>query len=78
MQQVPIIGAPMIKGWFVTLLIQCNCEGKEPFFFGGQYGAQGQCPACKKVYLLQGIDSSIPGQMNFQLALGIPVSDYKT
>jgi hypothetical protein len=62
---IPVVGQPFtIKGWFPTVLLVCNCRGKEPIMI--PRGAGGQCPSCKRVYTIQQIHT--PG---IQFGIGI-------
>lgn len=69
---IPIVGLPFVlEAWFVQILITCKCESPKPVLIVGQPGsAAGQCPSCKKGYVLQaiGIDPKT-GQPHFQVAM---------
>lgn len=66
--QIPIIGQPFaIRGWFPTVLLVCNCAGKEPVMV--PRGAAAQCPSCKKLYTIQQIAMTPDGNINFGIGV---------
>jgi hypothetical protein len=70
---VPIVGQPFaIRGWFPTVLLQCNCSAAHEAIMIPR-GAAGQCPACKKVYAIQQVVMTPDGQITF--GIGIMVAD---
>lgn len=72
---VPIIGQPFsIHGWFVTVVLQCKCGQREPVLVAGKIGAQGQCPACQRVFIIQAVASRPNGQLEFSIAMAVPKS----
>lgn len=67
-KEVPIIGQPFtLKNFFVTLQILCNCEDKEPVLLVGN--GIGKCPACDRMFQLQGIKADQRGQLQFAIGL---------
>lgn len=68
---LPIIGQPFtIKNWFPTVLLVCNCEGKEPVMV--PRGGAAQCPACKKIYSIQQVAMTPDGNVNFGIGVMTP------
>lgn len=68
---LPIVGQPFtIKGWFPTVMLVCNCEGKEPVMV--PRGAAAQCPACKKLYTIQQLAFTPDGNVNFGIGIMTP------
>lgn len=64
---ISIVGQPFtIKGWFPTVLLVCNCEGKEPVMV--PRGGAAMCPACKKIYSIQ----AVRGDVNFGIGVMSP------
>lgn len=69
--EIPIVGQPFtIKGWFPTVLLVCNCEGKEPVMLPRGGGAQ--CPSCKKVFTIQSVQFSPDGNVGFGIGMMQP------
>lgn len=63
---IPLVGQPFtIKGWFPTVLLTCNCEGKEPVMI--PRGGAAQCPACKNIYTIRQIQA--PAGVNFGIGV---------
>jgi hypothetical protein len=53
-ENIPIVGQPfLIKGWYPTVLLVCNCEAREALML--PRGAAVQCPGCKRLYTIQQI-----------------------
>lgn len=51
---LPIVGQPCaFKGYFGTVMIQCNCELKTPLMIVAQSVVQ--CPGCQRKYTVNGI-----------------------
>ncbi len=73
LNELPIIGLPYaIKGWFLTLNLVCNCDAKEPIMVVGSLGAVAKCPACNRVFQVQGAQSDAANnRMSFQIAVGM-------
>jgi hypothetical protein len=68
---IPIIGQPFeIRGWFPTVLLVCNCDGKHPVMI--PRGAAAQCPSCKKLYTIQQIAFTPDGNVNFGIGMMTP------
>lgn len=66
--QVPIVGQPFtLKNYFVTVQIVCNCVGKEPVLLAAH--TPGQCPACHRVFQLQGLKPDPTGQLQFVIGI---------
>lgn len=75
-QGIPIIGQPFeLKNWFLTTLLQCNCEAKAPVLLVGAIGAKAACPACKKIFVLQGFSGEPPAKLTINIGLALPVAD---
>lgn len=67
-KNIPIIGQPFtLKNFFTTVQIVCNCEGKEPVLLVGN--GFGRCPACARVFQLQGIRANPKGGLEFAIGL---------
>lgn len=70
-KHLPIIGQLFtLKNFFVTVQIQCNCEAKEPVLLVGN--GLSQCPACKRIFQMQGIQPGANGQLSFAIGLVVP------
>lgn len=68
---IAIIGAPFtIKSWFPTVLLVCNCEGKEPVMI--PRGGAAPCPACKRLYTIQQVVFTPDGNVNFGIGMMSP------
>lgn len=68
---LPIIGQPFtIKAWFPTVMLVCNCEGKEPVMV--PRGGAAPCPACKKLYSIQQVAMTPDGNVNFGIGVMTP------
>lgn len=68
---VPIIGQPFtIKSWFPTVMLVCNCEGKEPVMI--PRGGAAPCPACKKLYSIQQVQFTPDGGVQFGIGVMTP------
>lgn len=52
---IPIVGQPVtVKGFVPTVMLQCNCDAKEPMLAVG-VGGLCRCPACQRTFRLQDI-----------------------
>jgi hypothetical protein len=70
-RDVPIIGQPFtIKGWLPTVLIVCNCEGKEPLLI--QRSSPTVCPTCKRTFTV----AQVVGQVNFGIGVAAPEPEH--
>lgn len=68
---IPIVGQPFtIKAWFPTVMLVCNCEGKQPVMI--PRGAAAQCPSCKKLYTIQQLAFTPEGNVNFGIGVMTP------
>lgn len=68
---VPILGQPFVlKGWFPTIQLVCNCGAHEPVLIVGGPGSAGHCPACKKAFVYQGLQMD-PVTQQLQLNIGM-------
>lgn len=66
---IPILGQPfVIKGWFPTVLLGCNCGAHEAVMV--PRGGASQCPACKRVFSIQ--QMVITGQVQFGIGVAAP------
>lgn len=78
---IPIIGQPFeLKLWFVQLLVTCKCADPQPVLIVGiPGGAQGQCSACHRVFVLQslGVDPAT-GNPQFNLGMGYATDAQET
>ena len=65
---VPIIGQPFtVKTWVATVVIVCNCPGKEPVLLAGD--SVGTCSACQQAFQLHGLQiDPNTGKVGFQVA----------
>jgi hypothetical protein len=68
MSSIPIIGAPKLGAWFVTVNIVCPCG--QTVMLTGKPGVIGVC-ACKKAYRLNGLPALNPsGDLDVPLGIG--------
>lgn len=68
---VTIIGQPFtIKAWFPTVMLVCNCEGKEPVMVPRGGGAP--CPSCRKIYSIQQVQFTEAGGVQFGIGIMAP------
>lgn len=76
---VPIVGQPYdIKGWFVTIMIECKCEKPAHFLLAGNIGAFAQCPNCKGVVQLAGLEVQPNNDVNFSLIRRFDLGDQQS
>lgn len=75
---VPIIGQAFTLLEVVPIVVLvCNCEAKKTLSLPG-LNAQAQCPACKRVFSAQSVESAVLDQATgsrshkAQIAMGIP------
>lgn len=68
---VPILGQPFeITGLVMIANLTCKCEGRHPLLV--MSNAPAQCPACKKAYLLAGVQVR-PGELpQIQVSISAP------
>lgn len=69
---IPIVGQPYkLKGVMPQALLQCSCDAKEPVLLIGM-GAQGQCPSCRRAFVLSEVHGVAGGQVSASIAVGVP------
>lgn len=71
-QAVPILGTPYdLKAVLPTVILHCKCEAATLIVLQG-LGAQGQCPVCRRAFMLEGVEAAINGPHGARIATGIP------
>ena len=71
---IPIVGQPFhLKGFFATVMLQCNCEAREPVMLIGT--GPGSCKSCGRTFLIGSVSYNVNDPQNAQIGVAVVRND---